>query len=139
MRILGVVSLILSIVGSGLLAAEQPKVKRVPARMTTSISGADLYREYCAVCHGRDGKGTGPAAEALKAMPTDLTQITRRNGGKYPEVKVQRTIAGQELISAHGSEEMPVWGPIFRHMSANEDLGAMRIYNLVKYIESIQK
>ena len=121
-----------------LLAGEEPTIKRVPAHATVSLAGQDLFREYCAVCHGNDAKGTGPAAAALKKKPADLTLISNKNSGKFPEVRVQRVINGEDELMAHGSREMPVWGQIFRHMSSNEDLGAVRVYNLVKYIETIQ-
>jgi len=32
-----------------------------------SVEGVDLYRAYCASCHGKDGKGHGPVAPALKS------------------------------------------------------------------------
>ena len=121
-----------------LLAGDQPTIKRVPAHATVSLAGADLFREYCAVCHGNDAKGTGPAAAALSVKPADLTLISRKNGSKYPEIRVQRVINGDDELVAHGSREMPIWGQIFRHMSSNEDLGSVRVYNLVKYIETIQ-
>jgi mono/diheme cytochrome c family protein len=121
-----------------LAADETPKIKKVPAHATSAISGQELFHEYCAVCHGNDAKGTGPAAAALKTKPADLTLINRKNGGRYPEIRVQRVIQGEDEVMAHGSRDMPVWGQIFRHMSANQDLGAVRIFNLVKYIEQIQ-
>lgn len=121
------------------LSADEPaKIKRVPARTTASLTGQDLFREYCAVCHGNDAKGTGPAADALKKKPADLTAISRKNGGTFNEIRVQRVINGDDSVLAHGSREMPIWGQIFRHMSSNPDLGTVRVYNLVKYIEQIQ-
>jgi len=133
----------LLLVGFGLPAASAQQtsttVKKVPVRSTQAMAGKDLFREYCAVCHGTSGKGDGPAAIALKTMPADLTEIARKNGGKFPEVKVQNIINGQgEEPAAHGSRDMPVWGNIFRHMGTSPDLGTVRVYNLVKYIEGIQ-
>ena len=122
-----------------LLLTAQVTVKRVPAHSTNAVAGQDLYREYCAVCHGSDAKGGGPAAAALKMAPSDLTTISRRNGGKYPEVKVLRSINGQGAnIPAHGSADMPIWGQIFRSVSSDQNLSDMRVYNLVKYLEKIQ-
>lgn len=111
-------------------------VKKVPVRATTAIAGKDLYREYCAVCHGAAGKGDGPAADALKKAPPDLTQIAQKNGGKYPELKVQHVITGEgEEPAAHGTKDMPMWGNIFQRMGTGSNV---RVYNLVKYIEEMQ-
>lgn len=139
------VSLILGLllIGFGISAAhgQQPPttVKKVPVHPTQSVKGKDLFREYCAVCHGLAGKGDGPAASALKPAPADLTQIASKNGGKFPEVRVEHMINGEEEgPAAHGSKEMPMWGDLFRHMGSNHDMGANRVYNLMKYIEEIQ-
>ena len=103
-----------------------------------SVDGADLYRAYCASCHGKGGKGDGPVAAALKATVPDLTMITKNNGGKFPTARVRRIIEGQGMIASHGSREMPVWGPIFSQVEADVDRGPVRMENLVKYLESIQ-
>jgi len=136
-----ILGLLLVAVGIG-QAADQPAptVKKVPVHVTTSMKGQDLFREYCAVCHGPGGKGNGPAASALKIPPSDLTQIAARNGGKFPAVKVQNIITGDaEDVAAHGSKEMPMWGDIFRHMGGHtEDIGFVRVHNLEKYIEGLQ-
>ncbi len=138
------VTLILTLLPIGFscsTAKAQPapaSVKMVPVRPTQSLLGKDVYREYCAVCHGIAGKGDGPAAGAFKVQPADLTQIAKRNGGKYPELRVQHIIKGDaDQPIAHGSQEMPVWGYLFQHMTANQDPG-LRVYNLVKYIEEMQ-
>ncbi len=114
-------------------------LKTVPARSATAMSGQDLFREYCAVCHGAEARGDGPAADALKIRPTDLTRIARNNGGKFPEVRVENLISGEATGSmGQDSREMPVWGPIFRHMGPNPDLAGVRVYNLMRYIEELQ-
>ena len=108
-------------------------------RLIDSIQGAELFRAYCAVCHGRDGKGEGPMAGSLKATPPDLTRIAARNAGLFPLVRVQKIISGEESTRAgHGTREMPVWGPIFSVVAWDQDLGKLRIYNLAKYIEELQ-
>lgn len=142
-RLIASVSLILGLllIGIGLARGQQSTavMKKVPVHNTQAMAGKDLYREYCAVCHGTAGKGDGPAAGALKVPPSDLTQISKKNGGKFPEVQVQHTIKGEaDEPIAHGSRDMPVWGNIFRHMAANQDVGTVRVYNLMKYIEEIQ-
>jgi mono/diheme cytochrome c family protein len=105
-----------------------------------SLEGEALFAAYCAVCHGIDGKGGGPAASALKKAVPDLTRISQRNAGNFPSVRVQTIISGEEIATpAHGSREMPIWGPIFGQIAWDQDLGKVRIYNLAKYLESLQQ
>jgi mono/diheme cytochrome c family protein len=104
-----------------------------------SLEGSDLFHSYCASCHGADGKGDGPAAKALTAKVADLTTISKRNGGVFPAKRVERTIAGDDAILAHGSREMPIWGPIFHQVEQDRDLGHIRLRNVTQYIETIQQ
>jgi len=107
-------------------------------RPTTAIDGKTLFRQYCAACHGVDGKGAGPAATALKQTPTDLTAISRQHNGRFPDDKMLRVLNGDEPIASHGNREMPVWGPLFYGMSNNLNLGQLRIHALLDYLESLQ-
>ena len=120
--------------------ANKTTIKKVNAQPTATMNGLDLFKEYCAVCHGTDGKGSGPAADALKKHPADLTQLARKNGGTFPELHVMNFIKGADVTAAgpHGSRDMPVWGQIFSSMSPNQDLVQVRVYNLLKYIEGMQ-
>jgi mono/diheme cytochrome c family protein len=116
------------------------QVKREAARPIESIEGVDSYNAYCAVCHGKDGKGQGPAAVALKAPVPDLTTMAKRHGGKFSRADVDASIRGTgKATPAHGSADMPIWGPIFRVLSADDSGRTLRITNLVDYIESIQQ
>jgi mono/diheme cytochrome c family protein len=126
---------------AGLLwSAEQKEVKKIPVTPTRADSAVDMFKTYCASCHGVDGKGHGPAAESLKMPPSDLTVLKQKNGGKFPAGKVSRVVEGADVIPAHGSSDMPTWGPIFRSLDPNNSaLTKLRIANLVKYIESMQR
>ena len=105
-----------------------------------SVKGPMLYKNYCASCHGLQGKGDGPAASALKSKPADLTILAKNNGGKFPAVRVRKVIVGDEpSLQIHGSREMPVWGPIFHRIEDDQDLGNVRIKNLSEYLQSIQQ
>ena len=130
-------SLILALAGCSALYAQNKVIKEVPAHMIPSLEGKDLYREYCAVCHGVDAKGGGPAAAALKRNPTDLTQLARRNGGTYPKLAVKMSITNNGAIE-HGTVEMPIWGSVFSNTGQDKDLGDMRIMSLINYIGEIQ-
>ena len=126
-------------VGQQAPAQTAPTVKHVPITNTPSNSGADMYYSYCAVCHGKDGKGNGPAASAMKTPPTDLTTLAQKNGGKYPASHVAAVIRGQAMTPSHGSQDMPVWGPLFSSISQGHDSQVQqRIANLVSYIEGLQ-
>lgn len=107
--------------------------------LIASLKGPDLFRAYCAPCHGQDGKGGGPVAPALNTKPSDVTRIAQRNGGVFPIKRVRTIIAGDELVLAHGSREMPIWGPIFHQVEWDRDYGEIRLTNLTQYLESIQQ
>lgn len=116
------------------------EIKHVPIKPTSAASGEQMYRAYCAVCHGIDGKGKGPAAEALKVAPADLTALAQKNDGKYPALKVSAVLRGERSFPAHGSKDMPIWGRLFWSMSGgHESEVEQRTANLNKHIESLQE
>ena len=125
-------------------AAQQTTVARVenrPYMAIVSLAGKDNFDAYCAVCHGRDAKGNGPAAPAMKAAVPDLTTLARRHGGNFNAPTVEYVIrgTGKTPTPAHGVEEMPIWGYIFDPTLSDRAATALRISNLVKYVESIQE
>jgi mono/diheme cytochrome c family protein len=116
-----------------------PNVKRVAAQPIQSVEGKANFEAYCAVCHGKAGKGDGPAAPAMKTPVADLTMIAKKNGGKFNPVQVADIIKGADReMSSHGSKDMPIWGPVFRSFSADENITTLRVNNLVDYLKSIQ-
>lgn len=116
----------------------QAQVKREPIKPIETVSGSATFKAYCAQCHGISGRGDGPAAKALKTPPADLTTLTKRNNGQYPAGAVKQVVNGDTASPAHGSREMPMWGPVFRSVE-NPSVVELRITNLVKYIEEIQE
>ncbi len=146
MRVMKFISLAVIVVVISTFAAAQaapaqtaPTVKHIPITNAAPNSGKDMFDSYCAVCHGKDGKGTGPAASAMKTPPIDLTALATNNGGKYPASHVAAVIRGQAVTPSHGSQDMPVWGPLFSSISqGHEGQVQQRITNLVAYIESLQ-
>jgi mono/diheme cytochrome c family protein len=103
-----------------------------------SVAGQDLFRAYCASCHGVDAKGSGPAAPALNVTVPDLTLLASNNRGKFPTARVRQTVLGDHIVAGHGSREMPIWGPIFHQVEEDVDRGNVRVENLLKYLESMQ-
>jgi mono/diheme cytochrome c family protein len=125
--------------GANFLVAGQQTGRTPPPLLIPSMAGGDLFRFYCASCHGREGKGDGPVASALNRRPPDLTTLARRNGGRFSTDRVERFVTGdREAVLAHGSADMPVWGPIFQALDPQDRLNRIRIENVVAFIESIQ-
>ena len=123
---------------SGLaLQAQGPEIKRVPLKPISMDSGKAMFKSYCATCHGPDGKGDGPAAAALKKAPADLTQLTRKNNGRFPGNYVAIKLENVDE-PMHGSKEMPIWGPLLSSVSRDRMEVQLRITNIVSYVESIQ-
>jgi mono/diheme cytochrome c family protein len=120
--------------GSARLAAQN-----TPALVIESVAGRDNFDRYCATCHGTDGKGGGPVAAALRSRPADLTSIARGNSGIFPRERVAAFVRGTSRVEAHGSADMPVWGPVFSGLEASDARVQQRIENIVTYVESLQR
>lgn len=133
------------IVGAMSIAAQEPSPRttiedppRVRQHTLQSTFGADLFRFYCSNCHGLDGKGRTWRSE-VRVPPADLTTLSRRHNGKFPRDSVFNRIKyGDVVPSAHGTSDMPVWGPIFRAFESSEGMVDVRLENLLQYLESIQ-
>lgn len=93
----------------------------------TQESGKQLYQKYCASCHGVDGKGQTPLAKLFERKPTDLTRLSPRGEGWFPEGMVKELVDGR--LVAHGPREMPVWGEI---------LTSAQISLITEYLFTIQ-
>jgi mono/diheme cytochrome c family protein len=116
----------------------QEKTKAELEQLIYSVKGPELFRAYCATYHGSDAKGVGPMAPALKTKVPDLTVLAKKNGGRFPSARVRNSIMGDDVVMSHGSREMPIWGPVFHQVESDQNFGAVRLQNLVKYLESIQ-
>ena len=123
------------------MAQSQPAqgIKRTEVQPTSPASGQEMFQSYCAACHGKEGRGNGPAASQLKQPPADLTTLAKRHGGKFPDEYVANVLRFGTKSPTHGSSDMPVWGPLFSSVSNRDKQQVeMRIYNLTAYIKSLQ-
>ena len=125
------------IAASGCLA-QGPPLKYVQPENISAVNGPAMFRAYCAVCHGPNAEGGGPAAAALKKRPADLTQLSRKNDGKFPTLRVEHVIQGSDVVAAHGSRDMPIWGAVFRTLGDDATV-KLRVENLTNYLESLQR
>ena len=110
-------------------------------RRTNRYSGSDLFKSYCAACHGTSAHGDGPVAANMKKPPPDLTRFAARNGGTFPSALVAQIIDGRQPVAGHGGPDMPVWGEAFKasRLGSSEESVQARIQALVEYLEWIQE
>ena len=125
----------LALLISAIAVAQKPSMKKVAVRYASPASAQEMYVNYCAACNGKAGRGDGPASPALKSAPTDLTTLSKQNGGRFPSDRVYAVLVGKAELAAHGSQEMPVWGPIFMQLGQSHTAEVqLRATNLTKYI-----
>ena len=103
------------------------------------------YDSRCAVCHGPKGKGDGPYAGLLNIPIADLTTLSKRNNGVFPFQRVYEVIDGRQILKAHGTRDMPIWGIEFRYQAEekyfevpSEVYVQTRILALTEYINRLQ-
>ena len=82
LALVAILSLSVAVLASPQTQADKPSVKRVTALPIQSVEGKDNFEAYCAVCHGKAGKGDGPAAPAMKTPVADLTAIAKKDVAK---------------------------------------------------------
>ena len=108
----------------------------------SAFDGEELYATYCASCHGANGAGDGPVAEALSPQPSDLRAIQARNGGTFPREEVIQLIDGRAYRAVHGTANMPVWGfafgPYEADATASESNIRSRIEAIADHIAALQ-
>ena len=114
-------------------------IKKTNVVPVSAAAGPEMFKQYCASCHGLDAKGHGRAVPALKVPPPDLTLLSQKNHGKFPSAMVYTAIRGDVSVPSHGSPDMPVWGLVFHEMANNEAQVAERMSNLSLYIQSLQQ
>jgi len=128
-------ALLLLLWGAVAVPAQQSP-KKVPSA-PAELSGAELFRSYCAPCHGGDAKGNGPMATVLKVPPPDLTGLSKRNNGTFPADRVTAVLKNGIDVPAHGTVEMPIWGSTFADIKTHRVI-VMRVDELIRYLQSVQ-
>lgn len=131
-----VVTALVALAVSAGSAFAQAKIEQAPIKNVNVTDARGMFDSYCAVCHGKDGKGTGPAAKALAKVPADLTKVSARNNGTFPDTRVRRYIEGLDEVPAHGTRDMPMWGTLFNAL--NRDTAQLRVAALADYIKGMQ-
>lgn len=122
----------------GVYGGQEKPVPKTPEGSSELSSGAELYKQHCVVCHGDDLKGNGPFPPPYR-VPPDLSTLSRRHGGKFPEAYVSSVLRNGVKLPAHGPAEMPVWGAEFEAGNrADKSEIESRIKNLTNFLRSRQ-
>lgn len=98
-----------------------PSQSVLAAGAPTAAQGEALYKQYCAACHGPEGRGNGPAAAGLPVKPADHTNGAVMN--KISDAELFKAIkeGGQ---AAGKSPAMPPWGGSLK----DEQIRALVLY-----------
>jgi mono/diheme cytochrome c family protein len=110
-----------------------------PAREDYS-SGAYLYRTFCATCHGETGKGDGPVADIADRRPSDLTVLTRNNGGTYPRDRVISVLENVAPLPGHEPPAMPNWRNVLKTTEGSDErVIRKRLEALADHVGTLQQ
>ncbi|MCE0507227.1 cytochrome c [Roseivivax sp. GX 12232] len=130
--------------GSTMTPAAGTSATTTNAAMPGPAEGARLYTQYCATCHGADGKGDGPMARAMRVPPKNLTLLAVRSGDSFPAARVLSTVDGYARSDLDGPG-MPEFGELLAGDLVPYDSGdgvatptPRKLVALVEYLRSIQ-
>jgi mono/diheme cytochrome c family protein len=110
--------------------------------------GKREYDANCAVCHGVQGRGDGPYAGIVNTRIPDVATLAKRNNGVFPFVRVYETVDGTQMVKAHGTRDMPIWGNDYKVKGAEyymevpydpEMYVRARILALTEYVYRLQE
>jgi mono/diheme cytochrome c family protein len=107
----------------------------------TQPLGERTFNTHCAACHGPLGEGDGPTAATLSVTVPNLRSLSQRNGGEFPTDAVASYIDGRSFPAAHGTREMPVWGPVFsatQRLVTGAESPQQRIEDVIAYLRELQ-
>lgn len=103
--------------------AAPPKAARrinpIPKSPESIASGGALFGEHCAMCHGKEGRGNGPAAKNSIPKPTNLAAMGKSHSAGDIAWKIET-----------GKKQMPAW---------KDTLTENQIWDIVNYIRSLKR
>lgn len=102
-------------------------------------TGSAIYERHCAVCHGIEGEG-GLVPDSAGIEAPNLTRLAARNGGIMPFWELYEQISGTELLPAHASRHMPIWGQALAvdGGEVDPDIARGRILSLMAWLVTMQ-
>lgn len=127
------------IIAFALVAAAGLSVQEPSRPGSAATSGAALYGAFCASCHGETGRGDGPVADLAPVRPSDITVLSRSNGGVYPRREVMEVLEGTRAQRTHAGG-MPNWREVIARNENNDERRIKaRLDALVEHVETLQR
>lgn len=103
-------------------------------------SGAELYQEMCASCHGAEGEGSGPAARSLTVYPPPLNTLDRAGvPQEHWTYVIQAPCEDSHHWGPQGAETMPCWSRVFRQALGNDAAAMLITAKLTNHLQEIQE
>ncbi|WP_300068306.1 cytochrome c [uncultured Ruegeria sp.] len=112
--------------------------------MPTRADGEAFFLANCSSCHGVETRGNGPEAAGLLVAPPDLTTLSKRNGGSFPQARALSYIYGDPQNS-HLSRVMPEFGGAMAEDLVPVEIEGVltptprELAGLLFYLENIQR
>jgi len=97
----------------------------IPATATDMGATRKEFVRFCSKCHGTEGKGDGPQADALTTKPRDFTDCARMKG-LTDDTLFTAIKEGGEAV--HLSKDMPAW---------KDGMDDDEIHDLIAYVRSL--
>jgi hypothetical protein len=107
-------------------------VSSAAAQSDPARDGREVYAAHCASCHGKTGRGDGPASLVQNRAVLDLTRL-RRPDGTFDRQDVERRLRTHVM-----SEKMRSWGETFLTIYASREAADEVIRSLTAHLEKLQ-
>jgi cytochrome c oxidase cbb3-type subunit III len=97
----------------------------IPAAAADLAATKKEFVKFCSKCHGMEGKGDGPQADALTTKPRDFTDCARMKGITDDTIFTAIKEGGEAVKL---SKDMPAW---------KDGMDDDEVHELVAYVRSL--
>lgn len=127
------------LMAAGVMRTPAPVHAQKQAAKDSLASGRATFTQFCAPCHGPNGKGNGAVASYLLRTPSDVTQLRRRYNGVFPQADLEAALLATSRDQTRGvlGREEVLWGPLF--LSFGPEAARVRVAGLLAFLESVQE
>jgi cytochrome c553 len=104
----------------------QPMAEKPPSILGSAAAGKSSFTTYCAVCHGAEGRGDGPAGAALTPKPRNFTDGAAM--AKLSDAHLIKVIS-QGGASVGKSPLMAAWGGVLNDQQVKDVAAYVRAFS----------